>query len=135
MRPSSSKVERLLLARDSASQKETLAVIRNHLYKTKYGFDRVVEDYIQEAMPKGDFNNLSGAGKPLSNAQTQNPYLDFTTHKLNKILLDNGFTPEWITLYKLCIYIMVVPNQQYVRSIVMFFQAHHREDINEIIKS
>ncbi|EDW12042.1 dnaJ homolog subfamily C member 28 [Drosophila mojavensis] len=69
-----------------------------HAIKTKYGIDRVVEDLIQEAMSKGDFNNLNGAGKPLSLAQTQNPYLDFTTHKLNKIMLDNGFTPEWITL-------------------------------------
>ncbi|XP_055911556.1 dnaJ homolog subfamily C member 28 [Eupeodes corollae] len=73
---------------------------KNHAIKTKYGFDRVVEDLIQEAMNKGDFNNLTGSGKPLSNAQSQNPYLDFTTHKLNRILLDNGFTPEWIMLQK-----------------------------------
>ncbi|ALC40421.1 CG43322 [Drosophila busckii] len=71
-----------------------------HAIKTKYGVDRVVEDLIQEAMSKGDFNNLKGTGKPLSLAQTQNPYLDFTTHKLNKIMLDNGFTPEWIMLSK-----------------------------------
>lgn len=73
---------------------------KNHAIKTKYGFDRVVEDLIQEAMSKGDFNNLEGLGKPLSNAQSQNPYVDFTQHKINKILLDNGFTPEWITLQK-----------------------------------
>ncbi|XP_017069883.2 LOW QUALITY PROTEIN: dnaJ homolog subfamily C member 28 [Drosophila eugracilis] len=73
---------------------------RRHAIKTKYGIDRVVEDLIQEAMSKGDFNNLNGAGKPLSSAQSQNPYLDFTTHKLNKIMLDNGFTPEWISLGK-----------------------------------
>lgn len=73
---------------------------RDHDIRTRYGFDRVVEDLIQEAMSKGDFNNLSGAGKPLSSAQSQNPYLDFTTHKLNKILLDNGFQPEWISLQR-----------------------------------
>ncbi|XP_017134445.1 dnaJ homolog subfamily C member 28 [Drosophila elegans] len=73
---------------------------RRHAIKTKYGIDRVVEDLIQEAMSKGDFNNLNGAGKPLSSTQSQNPYLDFTTHKLNKIMLDNGFTPEWISLGK-----------------------------------
>lgn len=73
---------------------------KNHQIKTKYGFDRVVEDLIQEAMSKGDFNNLQGMGKPLSHAQSQNPYVDFTQHKINKILLDNGFTPEWITLQK-----------------------------------
>lgn len=73
---------------------------KRHAIKTKYGFDRVVEDLIQEAMNKGDFNNLSGAGKPLKNLQSQNPYSDFTTEKMNKILIDNGFVPEWITLMK-----------------------------------
>ncbi|KAI9577076.1 hypothetical protein GQX74_011156 [Glossina fuscipes] len=70
---------------------------RNHLYKAKHGFDRVVEAYVQEATPKGDFNNLRNAGKPLFNAQIQNPYLDFTSRKLNKILLDNDFS-QWVTL-------------------------------------
>lgn len=73
---------------------------KNHAIKTKYGFDRVVEDLIQEAMSKGQFDNLEGKGRPLSHAQSQNPYVDFTQHKINKILLDNGFTPEWITLQK-----------------------------------
>lgn len=73
---------------------------KEHAIKTKYGFDRVVEDLIQEAMSKGQFTNLEGAGKPLTHAQSQNPYVDFTQHKINKILLDNGFTPEWITLKK-----------------------------------
>ncbi|KAH8238944.1 hypothetical protein KR038_009718 [Drosophila bunnanda] len=73
---------------------------RKHAIKTKYGIERVVEDLIQEAMSKGDFDNLNGVGKPLSSAQSQTPYLDFTTHKLNKIMLDNGFTPEWISLSK-----------------------------------
>ncbi|XP_063699255.1 dnaJ homolog subfamily C member 28 [Culicoides brevitarsis] len=73
---------------------------KKHAIKTKYGFDRVVEDLIQEAMSRGDFQNLKGVGKPLDNVQSQNPYVDFTTHKLNKILMDNGFVPEWIMLQK-----------------------------------
>lgn len=73
---------------------------KKHAIKTKYGFDRVVEDLIQEAMSKGDFDNLSGYGKPLTQWQSQNPYVDFTQHKINKILLDNGFSPEWIMLQK-----------------------------------
>lgn len=73
---------------------------KNHAIKTKYGFDRVVEDLIQEAMSKGQFNNLPGSGKPLTSYQRQNPYVDFVTHKLNNILIDNGFTPEWIMLQK-----------------------------------
>ncbi|XP_019880870.1 dnaJ homolog subfamily C member 28 [Aethina tumida] len=71
-----------------------------HKIKTKYGFDRLVEDLIQESMSKGEFSNLSGAGKPLRNEHNRNPYVDFVTHKLNEVLIDNGFTPEWITLQK-----------------------------------
>lgn len=98
--------ERVLKHRIDKSQADEKTVMKKgthfkkHAIKTKYGFDRLVEDYIQEAMSRGDFNNLSCAGKPLTHAQTQNPYLDFTTHKLNKILIDNGFTPEWIMLQR-----------------------------------
>uniref|UniRef100_A0A1A9WJ41 J domain-containing protein n=1 Tax=Glossina brevipalpis TaxID=37001 RepID=A0A1A9WJ41_9MUSC len=73
---------------------------RNQANKTQYGFDRVVEDCIREAMSKGDFDNLSGAGKPLPNGQIQNPYIDSITHKVNQILADNGFMPEWIALQR-----------------------------------
>ncbi|EDS37626.1 conserved hypothetical protein [Culex quinquefasciatus] len=98
--------ERVLEHRMSKAQASEMAVMKKgdffkkHQIKTKYGFDRVVEDLIQEAMSRGDFSNLSGFGKPLPDHQSQNPYVDFTTHKINKIMLDNGFTPEWITLHK-----------------------------------
>lgn len=69
--------------------------------KTRYGMERLVEDLIQEAMNKGEFSDLPGMGKPLkSDITTQNPYVDFTTHKLNQVLIENGFTPEWIQLSK-----------------------------------
>ncbi|XP_001602711.2 dnaJ homolog subfamily C member 28 [Nasonia vitripennis] len=69
--------------------------------KTRYGMDRLVEDLIQEAMNKGEFRDLPGSGKPLKdNACAQNPHVDFVTHKLNQVLIDNGFTPEWIQLSK-----------------------------------
>ena len=55
---------------------------------------------IQESMARGDFENLSGQGKPLKHDSNFNPYIDFTTHKLNQVLIDNGFTPEWILLEK-----------------------------------
>ncbi|XP_045518313.1 dnaJ homolog subfamily C member 28 [Pieris brassicae] len=73
--------------------------LNKHDIKTKYGFDRLVEDLIQESMSKGEFENLSGKGKPLKD-QNRNPYVDFTTHKLNEVLINNGFTPEWITMSK-----------------------------------
>lgn len=57
---------------------------KKHDIKTKYGFDRLVEDLIQESMSKGEFDNLSGKGKPLKD-QNANPYVDFTTHKLNEV--------------------------------------------------
>ncbi|XP_018300701.1 dnaJ homolog subfamily C member 28 [Mycetomoellerius zeteki] len=68
--------------------------------KTRYGMDRLVEDLIQEAMNKGEFTDLPGMGKPLKTTNATNPYVDFVTHKLNQILIDNGFTPEWIQLSK-----------------------------------
>ncbi|XP_053672387.1 dnaJ homolog subfamily C member 28 [Anopheles nili] len=98
--------ERVLEHRLSKAQASEAALMKKgeyfkkHEIKTKYGYDRVVEDLIQEAMSRGDFTNLSGFGKPLPDHQSQNPYVDFTTHKMNKIMLDNGFTPEWITLHK-----------------------------------
>ncbi|CAH2254989.1 jg7213 [Pararge aegeria aegeria] len=70
-----------------------------HDIKTKYGLERLVEDLIQESMSKGEFENLSGQGKPLKDQNT-NPYVDFTTHKINEVLINNGFTPEWITMCK-----------------------------------
>ncbi|XP_011876012.1 PREDICTED: dnaJ homolog subfamily C member 28 [Vollenhovia emeryi] len=68
--------------------------------KTRYGMDRLVEDLIQDAMNKGEFSDLPGMGKPLKTTSAINPYVDFVTHKLNQILIDNGFTPEWIQLSK-----------------------------------
>jgi DnaJ family protein C protein 28 len=88
------------VATDNALIKKGGDHFKKHAIKTKYGFDRVVEDLIQEAMQKGDFSNLSGQGKPLKDDQSQNPYVDFVTHKINKVLFENGFTPEFIMLNK-----------------------------------
>jgi DnaJ family protein C protein 28 len=60
----------------------------------------LVEDLIQESISRGDFNNLKGQGQPLNQSSTYNPYIDFTTHKLNQVLIENGFAPEWIMLEK-----------------------------------
>lgn len=86
----------------SVAEENTLMakVPQKHKMKTKYGLDRLVEDLIQESMSRGEFDNLSGKGKPLQHHDHHNPYVDFVTHKLNQVLIDNGFTPEWITLQK-----------------------------------
>ncbi|GFO36864.1 Dnaj-like protein subfamily c member 28 [Plakobranchus ocellatus] len=61
--------------------------------------DRVVDDLIRESMQRGDFDNLSGRGRPLDYSD-HNPFIDFTTHNINKIMVNNGFKPEWIMLSK-----------------------------------
>ncbi|XP_055331870.1 dnaJ homolog subfamily C member 28-like isoform X2 [Paramacrobiotus metropolitanus] len=68
-------------------------------FKTQNAIERVVEDLIQESMAKGEFTKLSGMGKPLNYADA-NPFVDSMTHKLNRILINNGFTPEWAVLGK-----------------------------------
>ncbi|KAL3831616.1 hypothetical protein ACJMK2_023351 [Sinanodonta woodiana] len=69
---------------------------RNKISNT---IERMVEDMIQESMSRGDFDNLPGSGKPLSYSDP-NPYVDIATHNLNKILINNGYIPEWVTLEK-----------------------------------
>ena len=55
--------------------------------KTKNQMERLVEDLIQEGMANGAFDNLAGAGKPLPERPPDfNPYMDFTTHKMNQVL-------------------------------------------------
>ena len=56
--------------------------------KTKNQMERLVEDLIQEGMANGAFDNLAGAGKPLPERPPDfNPYMDFTTHKMNQVLI------------------------------------------------
>ena len=59
---------------------------------------RLVEDLIQESMAKGEFNNLKGMGKPLKTSSDYNPMIDSTTHNLNKIMIEQGYAPEWVML-------------------------------------
>lgn len=68
---------------------------RSRKIKITQAVERLVEDMIQESMARGDFRNLSGAGKPL-NKFDHNPYADPMTHNLNRILIDNGYQPPWV---------------------------------------
>lgn len=67
--------------------------------KITQAIERLVEDLIQESMAKGDFDNLSGKGKPLKKFSGCT-YIDPMTHNLNRILIDNGYQPEWILMQK-----------------------------------
>eukprot|EP00123_Amoebidium_parasiticum_P005592 comp16751_c0_seq3/m.15082 comp16751_c0_seq3/g.15082 ORF comp16751_c0_seq3/g.15082 comp16751_c0_seq3/m.15082 type:complete len:299 (-) comp16751_c0_seq3:27-923(-) len=62
--------------------------------KTTNFIDRMVEDMIQEAMKKGEFENLQGKGKPLK--EQINHHVDRTTEKINEVLINSGCLPEWI---------------------------------------
>ncbi|XP_030013988.1 dnaJ homolog subfamily C member 28 [Sphaeramia orbicularis] len=68
---------------------------RSRKIKITQAVERLVEDLIQESMARGDFRNLSGAGKPLNKFQ-HNPFADPMTHNLNRILIDNGYQPPWV---------------------------------------
>lgn len=68
---------------------------RSRKIKITQAVERLVEDLIQESMARGDFRNLSGAGKPLTKFE-HNPYADPMTHNLNRILIDNGYQPPWV---------------------------------------
>lgn len=59
---------------------------------------RMADDMIKESMANGDFENLPGTGKPLKSLSDHNPYVDAHTHKLNSVLINNGYAPEWMNL-------------------------------------
>lgn len=54
----------------------------------------LIEQRIQEAMAKGEFDNLRGQGKPLP--LNPNPYLDPAQELAFGILQNNGLAPDWI---------------------------------------
>lgn len=58
----------------------------------------VVEQRIWHSMEEGQFENLSGKGKPL-NLNT-NPHADPAEDTLYRILSKNGCAPEWVELNK-----------------------------------
>jgi len=72
--------------------------VKKHVVKQH--MDRLVEDLIQESISKGEFDNLPLAGKPLPERVEYDPYSDFTTVKMNQIMVEGGFAPEWVMLHK-----------------------------------
>jgi DnaJ family protein C protein 28 len=54
----------------------------------------LVEQRIQEAMRRGEFDNLPGKGKPLN--LDKNPYLDPSLEMAYRLLHNNALAPEWI---------------------------------------
>ena len=52
------------------------------------------------SMQKGEFDVIKGKGKPLKPGGADNPHTDFMTAKINEILINNGYQPEWVELGK-----------------------------------
>nr|XP_039262396.1 dnaJ homolog subfamily C member 28-like [Styela clava] len=61
--------------------------------KTSHFVDRVVEDLIQESMAKGEFDDTIKGGKIETPTM---PYVDQHDYHLNKVLINSGYTPEWV---------------------------------------
>ena len=57
-----------------------------------------VNKLIQEAMDRGDFENLPGKGK--RQELEVNPFVSSETRIVNQMLKDNGFAPNWIEVDK-----------------------------------
>ncbi len=59
----------------------------------------IAHEKIRDSMGKGEFKNLKGMGKPLRR-EHDNPVIDDMQQKLNRLLSNAGFAPEWISLDK-----------------------------------
>ena len=61
--------------------------------------ERIAHEKIRDSMGRGEFKNLKGMGKPLRR-EHDNPVIDDMQQKLNRLLSNAGFAPEWISLDK-----------------------------------
>ncbi len=57
-------------------------------------WENVVDKQIREAIERGDFDNLSGKGKPLD--LNVNPFVPAEMHEAFRILEKAGVAPDWI---------------------------------------
>jgi DnaJ family protein C protein 28 len=57
-------------------------------------FESAIDQQIREAMERGDFNNLKGAGKPLNLARDPNVPEDWEL--AFNVLKNAGYAPDWI---------------------------------------
>jgi hypothetical protein len=57
-------------------------------------WESVVEKLIREAMERGEFENLSGAGSPID--LSENPFEDPDVRTAHRLLRNAGFAPAWM---------------------------------------
>lgn len=67
--------------------------------KSTKTLQRIANELIYESMRRGEFDNLKGLGKPLE-CEAVNPVLDTVEQKINNMLKNSGFTPDWVSLDK-----------------------------------
>ena len=67
--------------------------------KVSDSLQRIANEAIRESIKKGEFSNLPGKGQPLKNTW-ENPFVDNLDQKINVILGNSGFAPEWVSLDK-----------------------------------
>ncbi|MBN2500295.1 MAG: DUF1992 domain-containing protein [Anaerolineales bacterium] len=60
------------------------------------GRDRAIEEIIRKAIEAGEFDNLSGKGKPLN--LNEDPHVDPAWRLAHDMLKQRGFAPPWIEL-------------------------------------
>jgi len=105
---------RLDEARDSIFEKRFSDALTDHETKTvglhtgepwpkstkvSDSLQRIANKAIRESIKKGEFANLPGKGQPLNKAW-DNPFVDNLDQKINVILGNSGFVPEWVSLDK-----------------------------------
>lgn len=61
--------------------------------------ERIANEAIRDSIKNGEFANLPGKGQPMK-MSWDNPVLDNMEQKINVMLGNAGFTPDWISLDK-----------------------------------
>ena len=85
---------------DRSIEEEIMIKAQQNRKLAKYmsSTEQLVEDQIQKARERGDFDNLEGEGKPID--LSENPYEPADLRMAYRILKNNDFTPYWIQLGK-----------------------------------
>ena len=91
--------EKALQNPDAKEVTEYKGKTRRFKPKITQTLERIAHEKIRDSMGRGEFKNLKGMGKPLTR-EHDNPVIDDIQQKLNRLLSNAGFAPEWISLDK-----------------------------------
>lgn len=92
--------ERMQNIADKLAEKKTKREVPVEFQRAQYLARKhdLVGTLLAQALERGEFDNLEGAGKPLN--LEENPFEPVELRMVHKILKDNGFAPAWIELGK-----------------------------------